>query len=119
MEKISLMLWELIVRCYQEEKVSMLAFPQKFSCSKKKIFLYKAINLYNKTRRFETPARKSRVRNPILAEDKIICKANNRNRLLFSREIKAEIGQNITSEIVTRTIKRCLQESWTSRMHVA
>ena len=39
------------MRCYQEEKLSMSAIEQRFSCCNKKVF--DAIHLYNKTKNFE------------------------------------------------------------------
>ena len=100
---------ELIVQCYQNEQLSMSAIAQKFACSKKMVF--GAIHLYNKTKEFETPARKPRARKTTLAEDRIICRASKRNPFLSSREIRAEIGLQINAEISTRTIRRRLQDS--------
>ena len=63
----------------------MSAIAQKFSCSKK--VLFGTIHLYNKTKKFETPARKSRARKHTTAGDRIICRTSKRNPLLSSRSI--------------------------------
>lgn len=53
----------------------------------------------------EHPARKPRARKTTSAENRIICRTSWKHTFLFSREIKAEIGQNLMSEIYTRTKK--------------
>ena len=73
--------------------------------------MYVAIHLYNKTKKFGTPARKPRVRKTTPTEDRIICRTTKRKPFQSSRRVKAEIGQNITLGICSRTIKRRLQES--------
>ena len=69
------------------------------------------IHLYNKTKKFETPTGKPGTRKTTPAEDRTIFWSSKRNTFLSSRGINVEIGQNVTSEISTRKIRKHLQKS--------
>uniref|UniRef100_A0A0K8WHZ5 Transposase Tc1-like domain-containing protein n=1 Tax=Bactrocera latifrons TaxID=174628 RepID=A0A0K8WHZ5_BACLA len=94
----------------QNERVNCIVLSKGEIVNVKKM-VFGAIHLYKKTKKFETPIRKSRPRKTTPPEDRIICRTSKNHPFMTSRKIKAEVGQEVNVEISARTIRRRLQES--------